>query len=494
MHAIVLRHGLIDAVRDCRNRVRATRKEGVAQASMVRQRSRYLQRETVAELDGEHGSGGVPVHGWNYSQGRWPSIRSSSSHSEDPLRKPDVVIVTDHGDVVVVEVKRLVNPELRDGRRAIAQGVEYASLLSSVSEAELVRSLTKGKHSSWDLLCRHDLGHGAASPLANVLRNRIRDGDVHLVIACEEAPPDLADLVRAAANSSRLAFALHVVEVRPMVPEGASEAAGHPIAWVPWPRLDTEIVHRTAVTVRVEGADGDQAPKVVLDVQDDSASEVEERIANSSRSARRRERELILQRVLSPLAENLDLTSEQLWNELGGLHRAVELEDWSYLMEAIAHPDDEGPNQRRGNVGWGRYGVNLLSRWEPSVFVGAYLRDHNHGQSLLAPDGGGDFALIVDIKAKAHERADFANHPCFQALRKRLKGDAGSWDFADHHAQPKKNSYHPLHLRRPLRDIIGDTDTLEERKARWLEAAHDAVKTLLEGGELAELRRQQRRQ
>ena len=74
------------------------------------------------------------------------------------VRKPDVVIVTDHGDVVVVEVKRLVNPELRDGRRAIAQGVEYASLLSSVSEADLVRSLTKGKHSSWDLLCRHDLG------------------------------------------------------------------------------------------------------------------------------------------------------------------------------------------------------------------------------------------------------------------------------------------------------------------------------------------------
>ena len=228
------------------------------------------------------------------------------------VRKPDVVIVTDHGDVVVVEVKRLVNAELRDGRQAIAQGVEYASLLSSVSEADLVRSLTKGKHSSWNLLCRHDLGHGAASRLANVLRNRIRDGDVHLVIACEEAPPELADLVRAAANSSRLAFALHVVEVRPMVPDGASEAAVHPIAWVPWPRLDTEIVHRTAVTVRVEGSEGDQAPKVVLDVQDDSASEVEERIANSSRSARRRERELILQRVLSPLAGDLDLTSEQL--------------------------------------------------------------------------------------------------------------------------------------------------------------------------------------
>ncbi|MCY3810526.1 MAG: hypothetical protein OXH15_01865 [Gammaproteobacteria bacterium] len=59
-------------------------------------------------------------------------------------RRPDVVIVTDHGDVVVVEVKRLVNAELRDGRRAIAQGVEYASLLSMAAEADLVRS-----HSGW---------------------------------------------------------------------------------------------------------------------------------------------------------------------------------------------------------------------------------------------------------------------------------------------------------------------------------------------------------
>ena len=134
--------------------------------------------------------------------------------------------------------------------------------------------------------------------------------------------------------------------------------------------------------------------------------------------------------------------------------------------------------------------MNLLSRWEPSVFVGAYLHDHNHKQTLVAPDDGGDFALIVDIRAKAQERADFANHPCSRALRERLQGDAGGWDFADHHAQPKKNSYHPLHLRRPLRDVIGDTHTFEERKARWLEAAHDAVHTLLAGGELAELREQ----
>ena len=101
--------------------------------------------------------------------------------------------------------------------------------------------------------------------------------------------------------------------------------------------------------------------------------------------------------------------------------------------------------------------------------------------------------MIVDIKAKAQDRADFANYRCFQVLRHRLGDDAGGWDFADHHAQPRKNSYHPLHLRRPLRDIIADTHTLEERRARWLQAAHHGVETLLAGGELAELVRRRRR-
>ena len=406
------------------------------------------------------------------------------------VRKPDVVIVTDHGDVVVVEAKRLINAELRDGRWAIAQGVEYASLLSSAPETDLVGSLTRGEHSSWDLLCRHDLGQHSSPKLADKLRNRVRDGDVHLVIACEEAPPDLGDLVRAAANSARLAFALHIVEVRPMVQEGAPEATNRPIAWVPWPRLDTEIVHRTAVTVRVQGAENDKAPSIVVDIQDDSGAGVEEKITTSSRSARRRKRLSEAQRVLTPLAESLDLTAEQLWDELGEMHRAVELEDWKALNEAIARPDDDGPNQRLANVREGRYGVNLLTRWEPSIFVGAYLHDRDHRQSVLAPDTGGDFALIVDIRAKAKERKAFADHPCFRALRRRLQGDAGDWDFADHHAQPGGNSYHPLHLRRPLRDVIGDTHTLEERTVRWVAAARDVVELLLRGAELAELRRQ----
>ena len=411
-------------------------------------------------------------------------------------RRPDLVIVTDHGDVIVVEAKRLINAELRNGKQAIAQVVEYATLLSSASEVDLVSSLTKGNHSSWDLLCRQDLGHsGDSNRLANVVRNRIRDGEIHLVIACDQAPPDLADLVRAATNSKALAFALRVVEVRPMVPAGHSNAGDCPIAWVPWPRLDTEVVHRTSVTFRAEGFEDDGSPSIRVEIQNDSGREVEERVTNSNRATRtRRERESEAKQVLAPLARSLGLTVEDLWKELSRLHHAVEEGDWDHLNKAIAHADDNGPNQRTGNIREGRYGVNLLSIWRPSVFIGAYLHDHDHKQPLLVPNKGGDFALIVDVRGKPKERDDFASHPCFGALRERLEGNAGDWDFADHHAQAVRNTYHPLQLRRPLQDVIGDTHTPEERRTRWLAAAHDAVEILLLGGELAELHRQIQRE
>ena len=157
---------------------------------------------------------------------------------------------------------------------------------------------------------------------------------------------------------------------------------------------------------------------------------------------------------------------EGLWQELGGFHQAVALEDWSELNSAIAQPDDAGPVQRgAADRGEGRYGVNLLTIWKPSVFIGAYLLEHDHRQRVLAPDIGGDFALILDVRGKSRkDRESFGNHPCIRTLRDRLRGNAGKWDFADHYAQLNGNSYHPLHLRRPLQEVIGNTQGPEERK------------------------------
>ena len=426
--------------------------------------------------------------------GQIKAYSQTSLRIGNSTRRPDVVILTEQADVVIVEVKRLVNNELKDGKQAIAQVVEYAALLADTPEAEVVGALTKRQHSSWDAICQHDFDSiDSPKGVAKKFRQRVGDGDIHLVIACDSAPSELSDLVRAASNLNALGFTLHVVEVRPMVPDRVPEHGEFPIAWVPWPRLDTEIVHRTSVTVRVEKSDLEGAPSISVNVEPDTADDLKEKLAASERRVpkhvmRRKEQ----QAVLKPLAESLDMQAVDLWEEFHSIHQAVMEADWEELRQAIAWPNDTGP-MRRGDtdINEGRYGVNLLAKWTPSVFVGAYLLDHNHKQALLNPSDGGDFALILDFgKGKpANERNDFYKHPCVARLIERLSRKSGVWDFADNCAQPPKNTYHPLYLRRPLISVIGGTDTPKQRKDSWLDAARNAVEVLMAGGELAEYRR-----
>ncbi len=402
-------------------------------------------------------------------------LRSGSGHQNIP----DVILMTDHGDVIVVEVKRLGNAELR-GRSVVSQVVGYAASLAAADEATLVRTLTGGRCSSWEALCREDFPRVARpASLARRLRRRVAEAELHLVIACDEAPESLADWVRAAGRQSALGFDLHVVEVRPMVPKGRRQ----PVAWVPAPQVSTEIIHRTAVVVRTEGTG-----PVQVDVTTDSAEEVEAAVQSSGRRDRRSK----AMAVLAPAADRLGLSVEALWAELDGIHRHAIGLDWPDLHGAIAQPDDPGPylRGRRGD-GFleGRFGVNLVKHWTPSVFVGAYLMPFDHKQQPLAEEDGGDFALIIDVaRNKVFDGDSYAEQEAFTRLRERLQRDAGGWDFADHHAQAKRNRWHPLHLRRPLHEVLAEARTPAERRERWLAAARGAVRVLLAGGELAELR------
>jgi len=402
-------------------------------------------------------------------------LRSGSGHGNIP----DIILLTDHGDVLVIEVKRLSNPDLR-GRSVIAQVVGYAATLAASDEDSLVQALSEGRHSTWDALCKEDFPTvSRPKSLANTIRRRLRDAELHLVIACDEAPETLADWVRAAGRQSALGFNLHVIEVRPTVPAGRDR----PIAWIPVPRVSTKIIHRTAVVVRAEGA-----TSIKIDVTTDSAEEVEAAVTSPGR----RDRWSKAKSILAPAAKRVGLSTRELWAELDAIHRHVLIVDWPELQDAIATPGDTGPylrGSRRDGFLEGRFGVNLIKRWTPSVFVGAYLHPSDHKQPLMAPDGGGDFALIIDVaRNKSFDGDAFSEQAAFTRLRERLSRDPGGWDFADHHSQVRRNRWHPLHLRRPLADVLAGSETPEQRRAQWLMAAKDAVAVLLAGGELAELR------
>ena len=393
---------------------------------------------------------------------------------------PDVIVLTNQGEVLVVEAKRLANAELH-GRDVLAQALDYAATLSSTPEATLVSALSGGDCITWEALCARDFPDSIHPRLlAERFRDRIRNAELHIVIACDQAPDQLAAWVRAAGNQSALGFQIHVVEVCPHVSIDDEDAG---IAWMPTLRVTTEIVHRTSVTVTT-----DENGHVTVNVQSDSATQVEE--ALRSPTAARLDR---AQAVIAPLAQRLNIFPSALWAELHSIHQTALGKDWKLAERGLARVDDTGPNLR-GNAkdGFleGRFGVNLLSSWRPSIFVGAYLHAHDHKQALLAPNTGGDFALILDVARNKNFDGDaFAQQPAFTRLRQRLAQHAPGWDFADNLAQKRNNPWHPLHLRKPLAEVFANTKTPEARQARWLEAAESALELLLAGGELAELRR-----
>ena len=191
---------------------------------------------------------------------------------------PDIVLVSNSGHIIVVEVKRSVNQELRD-RSVIAQIVDYAASFADGSEDDFL--LLFGKESradTWgDFIAELFPTATDQRDLAATLHERINDGALNPVIACDRIPPELPEVVRGIANQSSLGFELDLVEVVPYV---NSSTPSDDILFVPSTHLTTEIVARTAVTVIYR--QGDKKPSTRVETT--SMEEIEENIRTVSES------------------------------------------------------------------------------------------------------------------------------------------------------------------------------------------------------------------
>lgn len=188
---------------------------------------------------------------------------------------PDIVMFSASGHVIVVEVKRSVNPELRD-RAVIAQIIDYASSIAAMTEPQIVDLFGSSGDRTWTECVQSMFGDLVEEELAAVLLDRMQAGELNLIIACDKIPTGLTDVVSGIASQSAVAFDLDVIEVAPFV-----KAEGDPseILFVPSLRLSTEIVSRTAVTVTYR--EGDSQPST--SVQTTSLDELEESLKASRR-------------------------------------------------------------------------------------------------------------------------------------------------------------------------------------------------------------------
>jgi len=196
---------------------------------------------------------------------------------------PDLVLLAASGDVVIVEVKLFANPELRN-RSVIAQAIDYASSLSALSEAETVKLFSGGAAPDWVAFV-HDRFPDEEDPqeLAAAFLGNSKDGNVHIVVACDNVPAGLYEVARSVSSQSHLSFSLDVVEVTPFVPiDGPADA----VMYVPNVRLSTEIVARTAVSVAIEAG----SPQPGVTIETTSVEEIEENLASAAQGRTRQTR------------------------------------------------------------------------------------------------------------------------------------------------------------------------------------------------------------
>lgn len=165
--------------------------------------------------------------------------------------------------------------------------------------------------------------------------------------------------------------------------------------------------------------------------------------------------------------------------------------DWAWLYDRLARPGDERGPYLRGSrpegIADGRLGVDLLHGWRPGVFLGVIIDGTDHRVKPSEPLKGPDFCLVLsfDPKEGSPSRDVYLRSPEFKRLQERLTRDPQGWDYQDTSA----HLWHPLHLRRPILDVLRGTQKLEEQVERFITHGREAIDVLLRGGELEELRK-----
>lgn len=192
--------------------------------------------------------------------------------------KPDILFLSESGQVVVVEVKLGGNAELHD-RRVVAQVIEYAAALSQCTEEELCRLMGGEGEAFEDLIARHFPNTSKKHALARALLRRLRDAEIHLIVAADRAPDGLHELVRGVTRQAALgAFTLRVIEIMPFKAEGVDG-----LLLLPKVRVETEIVARTAVTVSLPE---DKGSRPSVSVVTTAADEIAETLKRTKRPLR----------------------------------------------------------------------------------------------------------------------------------------------------------------------------------------------------------------
>lgn len=137
---------------------------------------------------------------------------------------------------------------------------------------------------------------------------------------------------------------------------------------------------------------------------------------------------------------------------------------------------------------WGRIGLSLFREWRPGLFVGSLLDPHDHGVRYSEPEKGPDVCLIVSFDESLHHLYGSKEYASLrQSLQNAFDQGNSVWRFHDHLEDPKledgqKNLWHPIHIRRPLIDILsaanGEGGSIQEQASEVAAAILEPIRTI----------------
>ena len=160
-------------------------------------------------------------------------------------------------------------------------------------------------------------------------------------------------------------------------------------------------------------------------------------------------------------------------------------QDLKTMLQSVSARDWPGLNGERDlkvKERWGRLGFQLRGKpWNPGVFVGVLLDGWDHCVMKPShPELGPDVSVILDLDK--HLQVTRGMPPdCARLATELCSPLSGSrWEIYPHaldeavihssyglHKGP--NPWHPLHIRRPVAEVVGDAATGEEQAQRLYE-------------------------
>lgn len=392
---------------------------------------------------------------------------------------PDLMFLTDRGDVGIVEVKRFGNRELR-GRSVISQILDYGAALGSLDERSQVELFSQGLSGCTRL--EHVALKLVGDPnrarwVAQSYRNRLSQGQLHYIIACDEAPEGLSEWIRSASKNDATDYQISVLEVSPFQDDEYPED----VIWLSQPIARTETIHRTTVEV----IRNDDSGQLSVNISSESPDTIEERAESDHPLVASGQRKF--KNGVETVAEEIGLPSEMIRMALKSANQQAVSADWEWAYDVFANPESERIAFLRGKripgMVEGRYGVNLAQPWRPSVFVGYYFSSHDHSIQPAGKGRGGDLSIILDVTKNWGQRNSFWETPEYRSLCHRLAQQSGEWTVSQ-----GNNLWHPLMIHRPMADLMKGAVDESDMVNRWFIAAKEGLDMLLSGRELQALR------